>query len=200
MAEPPHPGDGSLRGNQWADTGCAGLLLSSFFPILPDSSQTNQAAAHRQYVRFGACGLANVHCDPCGIRFRDQAMGPIRHLEGPALRGAVTVATDPSHRLFTWHGLHLPRHGQRSSILTPKCFAIARISGSDGMMRPRSMREIVDGATPTSFATSTRDSSLAFRSERRFSMRPLLRIAHFTCKHYACSALRYQQERCSLHA
>ena len=62
------------------------------------------------------------------------------------------------------------------------------------------MREIVDGATPTSFATSTRDSSLAFRSERRDFMRLLLRITHFICKHYAYNALRYQQERCSLHA
>lgn len=62
------------------------------------------------------------------------------------------------------------------------------------------MREIVDVATPTFFATSAKDSSLALRSERRDSMRPLLRVTQFICKHYACSALRYQQERCSLHA
>ncbi len=199
MADPPHPLRRQSPREPVGRHGCAGHLRSSFLPTLPDSGQANQAAAHRQYVRFGACRPAKLRRDLGGIRFCDQAMGPVGHLEGPALRGAVTVATDPSHCLFTWHGLHLPRYGQRSSILTPKCFAIARISGSEGMMRPRSMREIVDGATPTSFATSTRDSSLAFRSERRFSMRLLLRIAHFTCKHYACSALRYQQERCSLH-
>ena len=201
MADPlPIRCDGSLHGNQWANTGCAERLRSSFLPILPGSSQTNQAAAHRQYVRFGACRLTKVRRDPCCVHFCDQAMGTIRHLEGPTGVSAVRVTASPSHRLITSHRLRLPRYGQRSSILTPKCFAIARISGNDGIMRPRSMREIVDGATPTSFATSTKDSSLALRSERRDSMRPLLRFTQIVCKHYACNALRHQQERCSLHA